>query len=176
MPINLSNRIQTAYTNSVTDPTILPVRRVPIVCTGNEGEIYIDEILTDEQLGNDQGTNQGINQGGLGDRPLRDQIRSLQSQLMTVKGVLEDIDKRMEANHTSEVRQIQSLHSNIKRFANAPAQPMRRIAMPNAVATLSACPRTLYELWDEYTMDTEGRKAAREFNAQERGALKYKYY
>ena len=179
VPINLSNRIRTAYANSVTDPTILPVRRVPIVCTGNEGEIYIDEILTDEQLGNDpQGPqgNQGINQGGLGDRPLRDQIRSLQSQLMTVKGVLEDIDKRMEANHTSEVRQIQSLHSNIKRFANAPAQHMRRIARPNAVATLSACPRTLYELWDEYTMGAGGRKAAREFNAHERGALKYKYY
>ena len=85
VPVNLSNCIRTAYVNSVTDPTILPVRRVPIVCTGNEGEIYIDEILTDEQLGNGpqgnqdtkQGTNQGIDQGGLGDRPLRDQIRSL---------------------------------------------------------------------------------------------------
>ena len=28
---------------------------------------------------------------------------------------------------------------------------MRKIARPNAAATLSACPRTLYELWDEYT-------------------------
>ena len=109
MSVTLSNRIQTAYVNSLTDPTISPVRRVPIMCTYHEGEIYIDEILTDEQLGNGpqspQG-NQGTNQDGLGDCPLMDQVRSLQSQLMIVKGVLEEIDKRMEANHTSGIQKF----------------------------------------------------------------------
>jgi hypothetical protein len=42
--------------------------------------------------------------------------------------------------------------------------------------TLSPLPRTLYDLWVEYTSGIGGRKAARDFTARERGADKYRYY
>ena len=84
----------------------------------------------------------------------------MQSQLMSVKGVLEVIEKRLESNHTNEIRQIQSIQSNIKRFSAAPARPILRTATPNTTAALSACPRTLYELWDEYNIGIGGRKPA----------------
>jgi hypothetical protein len=41
-------------------------------------------------------------------------------------------------------------------------------------ATLSACPRDLYQLWDEYEFGLQGRKAAKKFTNRERGLVKYK--
>ena len=43
------------------------------------------------------------------------------------------------------------------------------------VATLSRCPKTLYDLWTEYESGIAGRKPARLFTAQERGKNKFKY-
>ena len=42
-------------------------------------------------------------------------------------------------------------------------------------ATLSTTPRTLHALWNEYEFGLGGRKAAKDFTAQERGRVKYKY-
>ena len=116
VPSTISRRVRTAYTGIVDDPSVPPVRRGPILCTGNAGEIYIDDFLSKDQLQANQGanqddnqdatTNQGLPSGTLSDRPLRDQLRALQSQLQTVKGVLEVIEKRLESNHTNEIRQI----------------------------------------------------------------------
>ena len=48
--------------------------------------------------------------------------------------------------------------------------------VPNTpVATLSATPRDLYILWQEYTVGIAGRKAARMFSAAERGQVKHKF-
>jgi hypothetical protein len=44
-----------------------------------------------------------------------------------------------------------------------------------SVATLSRCPRDLYALWAEYEYGIAGRKPARQFTAQERGKVKFKY-
>ena len=41
--------------------------------------------------------------------------------------------------------------------------------------SLSSTPRTLYVLWDEYTKGLGGSKAAKDFTAKERGAVKYKF-
>jgi hypothetical protein len=43
-------------------------------------------------------------------------------------------------------------------------------------ATLSPLPRTLYDLWVEYTTGIGGRKAARDFSTIERGRDKYRFY
>ena len=68
---------------------------------------------------------------------------------------------------------------NIKHIGHAPARPIPRLAIvaqASNVANLSAHPRTLFELWDEYTVGIGGSKPAREFTASERGRCKYKYY
>ena len=43
------------------------------------------------------------------------------------------------------------------------------------VVRLSKCPRNLYILWQEYEFGFEGRKPAREFTSEERGANKFAY-
>ena len=96
--------------------------------------------------------------------------------MMSLKGVLEEIDKRVKTNHMKEIRQIQSLNANIKRIAAAPARHIQRTVVLNTISSLSSWPRTVYELWDEYTVGVGGRKPAREFTAHEQSQLKYKYY
>ena len=41
---------------------------------------------------------------------------------------------------------------------------------------LSNCPRSLFELWQEYEFGLQGRKAAKRFTSRERGRVKYKYH
>ena len=182
VPPSLRNRVRNAYKNEVEDPNKAPVRRVSVICTGNEGEIYIDDIITDAQLNQGEG-NQGPGDNqvagqGLSDRPLRDQLRAMQSQLHSVKSSIQDLEKRIEANHMSASRTLQSISANIKRFGVSPARPVTRLSSGQASVTacLSAHPRTLYELWDEYTVGIGGSKPAREFTALERGKCKYRYY
>ena len=43
-------------------------------------------------------------------------------------------------------------------------------------ATLSNCPRSLFELWQEDEFGLQGWKAAKRFTSQERGRVKYKYH
>ena len=43
-------------------------------------------------------------------------------------------------------------------------------------ATLSNCPRSLFELWQEYKFGLQGWKAAKRFTSRERGRVKYKYH
>ena len=103
-------------------------------------------------------------------------MRALQSQLLSVKTQISEIDKRIAHDHLANTRQLQTINANIKRIGAAPARPIRATTCPIVCATLSPHPRTIYELWDKYTIGIGGRKPAREFNAQERGKVKYKYY
>ena len=101
----------------------------------------------------------------------------MQSHLQAVKVSIQEVEKKLENNHVHEIRELRSVSANIKRFAVSPARPIPRTAAPvSTTAVLSACPRTLYELLDEYVIGIGGSKPAREFTATERGKCKYKYY
>ena len=66
---------------SILSPISKPVARIPVVCTGNDGEVYIDDTTpTEEQQHYTQVVDE-VNHGSLTDRPSRDQIRALQSRL-----------------------------------------------------------------------------------------------
>jgi hypothetical protein len=41
--------------------------------------------------------------------------------------------------------------------------------------SLSACPRNLYVLWEEYEFGLNGQKPAKRFTSRERGIVRYKY-
>ena len=43
-------------------------------------------------------------------------------------------------------------------------------------AMLSNCPRSLFELWQEYKFGLQGQKAAKRFTSQERGRVEYRYH
>ena len=174
VPSIIKKRIFDAMRGVSQRPNENPVQKVPIVCTGHDGEVYIDEISSEPQ--NQVAGNEDQPIGTINDRPIRDQLRALQSQVLSIKSQICDIDKRIQENNLSNTRQIQSLNANIKRIGASPARPIRATTTPPTTAALSPHPRTLYELWDEYTSGLGGRKPAREFNAQERGKVKYKYY
>ena len=48
-------------------------------------------------------------------------------------------------------------------------------ALGGPLADLSTSPKSLHDLWLEYTVGLEGRKLARDFNAVERGEKRVKY-
>jgi hypothetical protein len=132
---------------------------------------------------------------GFQDRPLQDQMMVLYSQNAVLGREFSELRASVENNAATNLRNYRVLNTNINRVAMAPA---RVLAGPAAAAqpaaqpggnnnqqqqvapigggTLSPLPRTLYDLWVEYTTGIGGRKAARDFTARERGADKYRYY
>ena len=173
IPEDISTRVKTAYAGVAVDPSQNPVIRVPIVCTGHEGEVYIDTIAIDEDLNNLAAANGDNNIGTLNGRPMRDQVRALQSQLMGVKAQLEDITKLIKEENIAKGQQLHALNANIKRIGLSPARPIRlTVGISSQSASLSPHPRTLYELWDKHVIGIGGRKPAREFTATDRGKLK----
>ena len=143
------------------------------MCTGHEGEVYIDTIAIDEDLNNLAAANGDNNIGTLNGRPMRDQVRALQSQLMGVKAQLEDITKIIKEENIAKGQQLHALNANIKRIGLSPARPIRLTeGISTQSASLSPHPRTLYELWDKHVIGIGGRKPAREFTATDRGKLK----
>ena len=109
-----------------------PVRRIPVVCTSNDGEVYIDEILSEEETQGRQASQgaQGSQAteeqvaGSLTDRPIRDQLRAVQSQLQGIKNMLAKINKRQVADALANTRQLQTINANIKRVGLSPARPI----------------------------------------------------
>ena len=149
------------------------------MCTGNDGEVYIDEIISTEEEQGNQGGNQGGDQvtaGSLTDRSLRDQMRALRSQLQGIKTQIAEIDNRLVTNALATTRQLQTLNANMKQVGLSPARPIRSTTSRHVSVVLSPHPRTLYEVWVEYNNGIGGRKPARKFSSQERGKVKYKYY
>ena len=104
---------------------------------------------------------------------------------------LDDIIEALAVYRTQTQRNYQTLNTNIRRIAMAPVcciganegvaekRPVgAAVGAANAiggVATLSSTPRTIHLLWQEYTDGIGGRKAARLFTPQERGANKHKF-
>ena len=48
VPSSIALCVCAAYTSAGLDTSKPPVRRVPVVCTGHKGEIYINDIVTDQ--------------------------------------------------------------------------------------------------------------------------------
>jgi hypothetical protein len=173
LPQAMRDRIQTAYNNIRVLPAgENPVKKLLLVVTGNEGEVFLDEV------GNDQ--NQMFRQSNE-----RDQLLALHSQISALRRAVEDL-KAIEQQHRVEGRrEFETLQANLRRIAIQPV--VRRAAangpnggaVPNGegvISTLSPNPRTLYLLWGEYEHGIGGRKAARLFSRAERGKVKHKYH
>ena len=119
------------------------------------------------------------------DRPIREQLLVIHSQMLSLRQSNEDIQCSIQEHQAQQTRQYQTLNSNIRRIAIVPASRVvvgdqagngNGQNVPNTpVATLSATPRDLYILWQEYTVGIAGRKAARMFSAAERGQVKHKF-
>jgi hypothetical protein len=135
---------------------------------------------------------------GFQDQPLQDQMMVLYSQNAILGREFSALRASVENTAATAVQNYYTLNCNINRVAMAPARvlpgPAATSGQPVAQAggnnnqqqvaanvvvgggTLSPLPRTLYDLWVEYTTGIGGRKAARDFTAYERGRDKYRFY
>ena len=183
LPQELVDRIKTAYINiRVLPENENPVKKVLLIVTGDEGEVYLDEI--GGNLGGDGGAGGGGN-ALLMQASQRDQLLALYSQVSSLRRALEDL-KVLEEQHRVEARrEYQMLQSNIRRIAIQPVVRQRAndrgengaAALDNGdLSSLSPHPRSLHQLWQEYEFGIGGRKAAKLFTPQERGKVKHKYH
>ena len=204
MPPMLYQRICNAYAllNNDLEATTNPVKKIPLVVSGNDGEVYMDEIPDDLIGGGDGAAPAGDGGtvapvgGGFVDRPIRLQLLAMHSQLLGLRWPDEEMRQQLRDLAVQSTRQYQTMNANIRRIAMNPV----RCAVPAAgnggaqnnaggqaggqvgaggigaaVAALSSTPRDFYLLWQEYQVGIGGRKAARLFSAFERGGVKHKF-
>jgi hypothetical protein len=162
-----------------------PVKRVPLVVTGDDGVVYMDKI-GEQREG-----------GGAGNRTVRlgdnsaDQLMAIYSQIAGVGRRQAQAEAQTQLYHARTDTRLANLDTNICRIALQPVNRVRhgganandnnavvggRAAPIAFVATLlSPRPRDLHLLWLEYEFGIGGRKAARHFTTHERGRVKFKY-
>jgi hypothetical protein len=191
MPNWLSDRIRTKYSILVDnnlEANENPVQKVAYIVTGNEGQVFMDEIPGNEEVapnagvaGGPTGTHASV---GFSDRPIRDQLLALHSQYFQLRSSHDALRETITNNHLQVTRGVSMIISNTNRLAMAPFGRSRAASggegggtatTVNNVATLSPTPRTLHMLWQEYTVGIGGRKPARQFTSAERGLVKHRY-
>jgi hypothetical protein len=192
LPIALRNRIQTAYADIPGRQLVAgenPVKRVPLVVSGNEGEVYIDELAGDDDDDD-------------GERPRRraryerNELLGLHSQVTLLRQENVQLRAQGERQSNRSDEQFATLGRLMRRLLGQAARPIMNVitgepavaaageaaplalplAAPVVAATLSSLPRTLHALWIEYEFGTGGKKPAKDFTAAERGRCKYTYH
>jgi hypothetical protein len=179
MPAPLRNRIRAAYaTIHQLAAGVNPVRKVLLVVTGHESEVRIDPLFGDSDDDEEAGA---IFRPG-NNRNQTNEIRALYAQNLALRRVVEGLRTEMHSSVERIIEKIGVTNTNIRRIALQPVQRPRGANDPTGVgangnfaATISPTPRTLHELWQEYEFGIGGRKAAKDFTAQERGRVKHKY-
>jgi hypothetical protein len=191
LPEELDDRVKLAYRDipGRTLPLIEnPIKKVLLVVTGDEGEVYIDEVGGGDD--DDENENDGSDNVGRRTRRRieRDEIRALQSQMAGLRRENHELKSQLQLFSNRTDRQFATLNRNVRRIAVQPARPIGRNARAAAIertedttevapmATLSPHPRSIHTLWQEYEFGIGGRKAAKDFTAAERGKVKYSYH
>ena len=73
MPSFLKNQIFNVMRRISQSPNDNPVEKIPVVCTGNNGEVYINEITATATQPQAQEGNEDQVGGSINDKPIRDQ-------------------------------------------------------------------------------------------------------
>ena len=185
----LNEILRSAGITNVDDPDFNPVKKVPVVVSGDEGSVNIEVI--DEELAV-MGTN-NRNAGGTG---ICEQLLTLQSGISQLCRDSQDIKLTQGVDRSTIMNELKMIHRNIKRIGNQPRQMMAAAAGQRAenlnllagvvagcadvieppTASLSPMPRNLFELWREYSHGIGGRKPAELFPHHEKGRVKHKYH
>ena len=186
----LNEILRAAGVPNVDDPDFNPVKKVPVIVAGDEGSVFI-EVIDSEILADG---NNRITGGGTG---IREMLLTLQSGVSQLRRDVQDIKLTQGVDRATILNQLQIMNKNVKRINNQPGRMLaaaagRRDENLNLlagvvvgrhvdvdeppIASLSAMPRNLYELWREYTHGIGGRKAACHFSYHDKGRVKHKYH
>lgn len=166
-----------------------PVKKIPIIVTGIEAEVHIDEIeeLPIGDVGGAGGG--GADGGGAGGAAAgggnNNYVRAMYSQVIGLRRELQETREEMNRLSDRNYQQQQQINRSVRRIALQPVQRRQNNQQLGGgalggqgvnTATLSRNPRTLFILWQEFEFGIGGRKPAKDFTAIERGRSKYAYH
>ena len=201
------NRIPTASGIDVERENYNPIRRVPVIVSGDQGSVFIDAIFDedeDEQVGAVGGRG-GVGGGGgvaraAGARPpagMHAQLMALHSLATQVRREVHEMKLAQAGDRTWMQRTFGIVNTNMRRLEVTAALGRRVVLGVDGIgnddmthlaaaglqnlaraanASLSPCPGSLYDLWNEYEHGIGGRKPASQFSHGERGKSKHQYF
>ena len=162
-----------------------PVKKIPIVITGDQGRVFMDDI-PEEMQGHG-----GTGAANFVDRPVREQLLALHSTVTSLRRGITTVTDKVEQTRVEQKRQFTTIKTSIQRISNTPARligggtnaaPRHNAnnALTMAVAATGrpavlSMPRDLYQRWNEFIQGNNGNKPASQFTARERGRFKHKY-
>ena len=165
-----------------------PVEKVTVVPQGNGDELYLIEIGVNS-------AGEQIQVDGRRDSTIDDMTTLLSHQLQVQRQIEETraevLNQLFEVRHNTS-KQFEIINKNLKRIALQPVlRPGAMVHRQRGLlevrvdsgeeeeetiermpAKLSQCPKTLFDLWQEYQFGLSGCKPAKEFNLLERGKTK----
>ena len=199
VPLTLSTRIKEAYERiRVLDVGVNPVKRVMLEVNRDQDKLSIDEISeldeNGELVGSTTPTNNNTRANGSQQNDRSNMILIKLQQLQHQAASNFDQQQQTTTNLRIEVlEKFKMVNKNMNKILiqpprqRTPAQQAESDArnnfeqeteaarQPTLVAELSKAPKRLSDLWAEYAFGTGGRKAAKDFNSFERGAVKFSY-
>ena len=201
-----------------------PVRKVPLIISGNDGTLIISEFVDynggDEEGGsNSEENNVDRDDGNRGavlsrrsisggmmsnDQSVSDSLTIMTSALNSMRRQNDDMKNQLLVLKETNAAMMMQMNASIRRLSMLPvsrvityntntnSQIIRDENEANVVdaadnatrgrrgaiayeSTLCKCPKSLFVLWQEYEFGVGGRKPAKNFNAQERGRVKFNY-
>jgi hypothetical protein len=192
VPEDIEKRVVEAYAGLGDRCTLAegenPVKKMPLGVDGVDANLVMDILFED---GDDApaapaAANEQVPAHAGGDRRVAQRMgaqenRLLCSQVLQLRRSLTEMGAQLDRRDINFTHQLARLNRNVARLAVTPG---RRTTAPRdnqvngqvLVASLGSCPRTLHDLWVEWEFGTAGKKAAKNFTAQERGKNKYKFY
>jgi hypothetical protein len=183
-----------------------PICRVPVIVSGDQGSVFIDaiDVVDEEQEGGGGGGGGAVIRGVAGGRPaagMNAQLMAVHSLATQVRREVHEIKLSQVADRTWMQRNFGIVNTNMRRMGITAAfrvvqgagaiagvggagnnddnmlaaAGLQNLARTTA-ASLSPCPRNLYDLWAEFMFGIGGRKPASQFTHSERGKSKHKYF
>lgn len=133
MPHWLADRIRNKYRVHIQNdlaPGINPIEKVAYIVTGNEGQVFLDELPSGDEVQEGQNTGEAAQNprapgastnpaSSFTDRPVRDQLLALHSQYFQMRHSMEGMRETMQNNHLQTTRAISAVLSNTNRLAMA---------------------------------------------------------
>ena len=193
-----------AVVNNITNDLEMdenPVKKVPLMVSGEEATLVLNEIIDDDD--NDNGGGGGGNNGSNAvgsDQCIRGQMQLVLSTVRMLSRQNEEMKSDLQVFKITCNTLLEQLNENVKRVSLIPGARHARTrggggvarieppevdsatnrgntrrAPPQYQSTLMKNPKSLYVLWQEYEFGIGGRKPARQFSSKERGGVKFCY-
>ena len=158
-----------------------PVKRVNIGVSGIDAELHVFQVLGEDDVRPEKGGANVRHEQGVANA----EARFLASEVAHLRRENSDMREEMKRRDARFLSEIAMVRKGVQRLAN---QPGRRVvpqleaetagttaSVSGPVAKLGKRPKFLHELWKEWMVGMEGKKAAKLFTSAERGNCKTMY-